>query len=826
MISEQFSETDTQNLKEEISQAINRAFEIGVDVKPFSDIIIQADEMKRNRNLSGAKELLNKTLVDIEGAVNDKRIGLIGFEMVKFDSSLKKATAAGIEIGDLKKVKELIKELNAQSKYEEMLSTITENRKLLKEMISNWISEKHTWASESYSQFTDQMGDGEVPELKLLYDNISKAFNEKNLVSMKDNIGSFELILEQSRRKHRILDLRNRYENMKKKVGSLEDIPLDVQLFKGQMEALKPLFDGGELDTIEKELYRLDKEIGAYIYKEIKPIISATVTEIENLQKRLAGKDIDDSQTQELLRKGLEYLSSGDLLEALLNISKTRDFYLERTSELKRSKLIESVEIIEDMIEFGKELGLEVSSMVAMLDRGMKLMEEGNNENAQNLFNETIKFLSPKVDSKRQETFNRETSNYEKLIAEADSKKMDTSSEKNILQELLGNYRSDRYSDIMSDLKAAMELVSLKLETWTELEKGKYLLNESKEVLDVSEEEPVLNTAYDKFKEGEYSEARSIASEMIKGLENRCESSQRGEIGQFIEGIEEYVNNLKKEGLNPLSVEIHLYKAKYSFERKNYDEAYEIAKKAKTAGEELKREFYTVNITMLVSDIGYLIKEAEKLDIDTKEANQSLENIKAMVREGVIDKAYTQAVELNTLLNEKIIELKDALFQSEKSKLNVILEQGVQIGVSWDLDEELENIKLLTDQNEYDSATEKVRNLTSQGDEKLRKYQKEYQTLRVQKIREELEGLTLKYDEKYPKLYELIIEAEEKLSSGELEPIDTYIETFNNRKLRVEVSHMEQAIEELKSLGLQVPSDLLNQLNNLKIEGGFANGEQ
>ncbi len=362
----------------------------------------------------------------------------------------------------------------------------------------------------------------------------------------------------------------------------------------------------------------------------------------------------------------------------------------------------------------------------------------------------------------------------------------------------------------------------------TGIEKGQALMEANQDNIDLSDIDARLENAKSLFEAGEYKNAFEISSETIQIIEEARGNKQIKELSNLLINIEKSLIENEEMGAYTLKSEAYLYKAKYVFEKLEYADAYRLAVEADKAVKDAREDFYVKNVKSLLEEAGELIQEAAELDIDISRFEKVFEIVSELHGSGKLEKANNTAVEAMGKLTETIYGKLQDIIALKFPTIQHEMEEAKDIGA--DITEEIEEflkIELLNKEGKYREVINDVEELKRSVDRKISLRRKEIYIEKIEKAREEISGISAKTERGYPDLDEIIDSGMNVLESEDYLALDKILESFAKSKeehlnnyrrdqYRTEIMQLEEMIAEMKALGIDLPSDLVANLEELK----------
>ena len=362
----------------------------------------------------------------------------------------------------------------------------------------------------------------------------------------------------------------------------------------------------------------------------------------------------------------------------------------------------------------------------------------------------------------------------------------------------------------------------------TAIEKGQALMEANQDNIDLSDIASRLENANSEFEAGEYKNAYEVSSEIIQIIEEARGNKQIKELSNLLTNIEKSLIENEEMGAYTLKSEAYLYKAKYVFEKNEYADAYRLAVEAEKAIKDARKDFYVTNVKSLLEEAGELMTEAAGLDLNISRFDKVFEIVNELYDGGELEKANDTAAEAMGKLTETIYGKLQDIIAMKFPTIRNEMDEAKAIGA--DITEEIEEflkIELLNKEGKYREVINEVEELKRSVDRKISLRRKETYLEKIEEARKEISEVSAKTEMEYPDLAEYIDSGMTLLESEDYEALDGIIEGFaklkeehlNNYRrdqYRTEIMQLEEMMAEMKALGIELPTDLVANLEELK----------
>jgi len=424
------------------------------------------------------------------------------------------------------------------------------------------------------------------------------------------------------------------------------------------------------------------------------------------------------------------------------------------------------------------------------------------------------------------------------LLVSAENISVDTSGEKENLariESLMGERNVEEALPLLEEVCAKIEekmCHTMVDNARSALRKAVELTKENEEIIDLADIKTRLENAKSKFKAEEYQECRDISAEAIRLIEDARGDRQIQDIRDFLENIQKIVEENEELGADIFKSEAYLYKARYVFEKGNFTYAIELGQEAEKSAASARLDFYRENSTSLLSEATELLSEAGGFGLDVSDIAAGFDSARALLDKEELEESSFAAVENMKKLKEIIhLKLQDVIGEEFPSLQKVMEKAGsIEADVSEE-NEELRTIEELKKEGKYRIAIRKVEDLKQSVNNKIRIRNKELNAVKIEGALKELAELQKATGKDFPEMEEHINLATSTLETEDYDALDNIIEKFNTAKekeyelyrqeqYREEITQLEEMIREMNALGIELPDDLVANLEELKKKEG------
>ena len=364
------------------------------------------------------------------------------------------------------------------------------------------------------------------------------------------------------------------------------------------------------------------------------------------------------------------------------------------------------------------------------------------------------------------------------------------------------------------------------------LRKAVELTKENEEIIDIMDIKTRLENARSKFKAEEYKACCDISSEAIRLIEDARGDRQIQEINDFLENIQKIVEANEEMGADVFKSEAYLYKARYVFEKGNFTYAIELGKEAEKSAKTARLDFYRQNVTSILEESTDLLSEASGFELDVSEIAAGFESARTGLKKEELEEGNAVAADNMNRLKEMIhLKLQD-IIGAEFPSLQMVMEtaNSIEADVSEE-SEELRSIEELKKEGKYRIAIKKVEDLKRSVNNKIRIRNKELNAITIEGALKELAELQKATGKDFPEMEEHINLATNTLETEDYDALNDIIAKFNTAKEKQyelfrqeqyqdEITQLEEMIREMNALGIELPDDLVANLNELKKKEG------
>ena len=241
-----------------------------------------------------------------------------------------------------------------------------------------------------------------------------------------------------------------------------------------------------------------------------------------------------------------------------------------------------------------------------------------------------------------------------------------------------------------------------------------------------------------------------------------------------------------------------------------------------------RKDFYLKNVKSLLEEAGELMEEAGELDVDISRFEKVFKIVSELYDGGKLEKANKTAVEAMEKLTETIYGKLQDIIAMKFPTIQNEMDEAKDIGA--DITEEIEEflkIEVLNKEGKYREVINEVEELKRSVDRKISLRRKEMYLEKIEKARKDISEISAKTETEYPDLAEYIDSGLILLESGDYVTLDGVLEVFTKSKeehlnsyrreqYQTEIMQLEEMMAEMKALGIDLPGDLVANLEELK----------
>jgi len=306
------------------------------------------------------------------------------------------------------------------------------------------------------------------------------------------------------------------------------------------------------------------------------------------------------------------------------------------------------------------------------------------------------------------------------------------------------------------------------------------------------------------------------------------ETIQRDSANELLDGIQKYVEENEEMGADALRSEAFLFKARYLSGKNAFTKAFELAEQADKTAKLARKNFYSANVTLFINEVQHLMKDAVGFGIDISEIEEMVVAAETHFKNNELEQGNTIAFEARKNIRESINEKLDEILSIELASLQGTMEEAKKIEALIEEESEaMHVIEELKNEEKYQEAREKVNEILLSVNVKISDRNREIYLPKIETAKNELDALSEETGKEHPALSAFIESSRTALESEDFEALDSALAEFDRgkeeaynqyreEKYHEEITQLETIISEMTALGLDIPDEVLNNLENLK----------
>ena len=193
-----------------------------------------------------------------------------------------------------------------------------------------------------------------------------------------------------------------------------------------------------------------------------------------------------------------------------------------------------------------------------------------------------------------------------------------------------------------------------------------------------------------------------------------------------------------------------------------------------------------------------------------------------------LEEGNTIAFEARKKIKESINEKLGEVLNMELKSLLETMEEAKEIEAGIEEESEVVHIiEELKDEEKYKEARERVNEVLLSVSVKINQRKKEIYLPKIETAKSELDALSSETGKEHTALSDLINSSTSALESEDFAALEIALSEFdrgreearnrhNEEKYQEEITQLETIIAEMSALGLEIPPEVLNNLENLK----------
>ncbi|MDP6155686.1 MAG: hypothetical protein QF682_06050 [Candidatus Thermoplasmatota archaeon] len=609
-----------------------------------------------------------------------------------------------------------------------------------------------------------------------------------------------------------------------------EELGLNVSSINETVERSRALVEEDRFEEASGFAAEARSALEEMVNGELIKTIEMEMPAFEKTAEQAKELGIDFSVETNTISSNNDLKAEGNFREALKGIKETHrrleEKVLERRKEIKIKEIEAAEQILENIEkdELHNELKFYLEMAVKALDyndilSGEASLEEYKRKNEKRLNVLKAEELSERLSEKKGEIAS---------LREIDIDLNGADDHLALAADSLSRYDFTSFEEAFNSLSSLLkEARSVKAR-----ERARVLVGEAKQLLgqykdlDISldNEKEMFKQAVLLIKGEEYVKGCQMTAEIKELLIKAKPEYLKG----LLDNIHDIVNENSNMGAEVFRSEAILYKAMYLFNEERYDEILELATEAESIAMQARKDYYGSNTSPFLSEARDLLIEARACDIDTSEIENMVSKSEAHFNNNEFEEGNTLAFEarkkIRDIIHSRIPDIVNA--ESEALRKTIEEAEGMEVDVT-EYKELFGRIEGLMADEKFPEAKEEMKGIKEKVIERITNYKKENCSSKIEEARKELATLQEETGKEQSDLVGLIDSAAEALNTEDFEAVESTLDNFlkekdeayrrhQEEKYQEEINQLETIITEMNNLGLEVPTEILSNLEALK----------
>jgi len=609
-----------------------------------------------------------------------------------------------------------------------------------------------------------------------------------------------------------------------------EDLGLNVSSINETVEKSRTLLEEERFEEASSLVVEGRKFLKEMVNGELQNVIEAEILAFESTAGKAKELGIELLEETNTISSVDSLKQEGKFREALKNIKEAHarliEKVLERTKEIKIKEILEAEQVIETLEK--DDLHNELKFYLELASRAL-----GHNDihSADASLGEYYRKIENRENVKRAEELSEQLSRKEEEMASLRELDIDLAEADDLrarAAESLSRFDFPTFEEEINSISALLEEAS----TVKARDRARVLVGEAKQLLGqykdldvpLEHEKEMFKTAVLLIKEKEYVKGCQMTLEIKDLLVKAKPNYLKG----LLDNIHEMVNENSEMGADVLRSEAFLYKATYLFDKEIYDNVQELVAEAESTAMLARKDFYGSNTSLFITEVQDLIKEAKACEFDTSEIETMVSKSEAHFNNNELEEGNSVAFEARNKIRDMLSSRMPDIVNAESEALRKIIEEAETIDVDVaEYREILGRIEGLMADEKFPEASEEMEGIKEKVTEKINASKKEKYALNIEEAKKELATLQGETGKEHTDLGGCIDSATSALDADDFGAVDSFLDNFirdkedaysrhKEEKYLEEINQLETIISEMKTLGLEVPAEILSNLEALK----------
>ena len=505
----------------------------------------------------------------------------------------------------------------------------------------------------------------ELAELQACLDSGQESL-ERNDYEMIDNyLNEFFRLKTETKNQFLKGKYDQRLAEIRKDQDTLSELGIGLQRAEEFISAIRDDITAERFDTVAKLIKELSHNIEKAKKVEAKKLVNKYFSLSKGFFVQLKAAEIDLGEEKRSFKKAVQLTKDKDFIGACRLLMWTAERLKEQNKDYLHSKLTRLIGDGEEFFEkmapheyFAEEMKGDYRTS---LDEIISLFTSKSYRNAMEKMNLLIdRTTELNLTMNGYDTALELSNKVDELIRTGTDIKADFENELADYQTAIELKNSAEFEESISRLKniiSSLEIIIEKRrahEAKEALERAEMEFTKNLQIFDdVSTAEQRLTNVKALFQQKGYEEAAEAAGDLLNFIGAAMQKRMIDEIKQIIDESREIIDENKKLGIEIFESDALYYKARYHFERKEYELSREFSDTARDNALKYREEFRSIRASESINEAISILGRLKELKLDVRTAEENI----VMGRERLDEKKFEEAAEIATLVKEELTKV-------------------------------------------------------------------------------------------------------------------------------------------------------------------------
>ena len=670
-----------------ITDLANSVEGLGGEVGQVRNSIKSAGALFADGRFVEAGKLLRSVELELMGLEKDAKLKKVEGGINSAEFMFEEARRAGVDVEDYRLNIEEAKRFLDEGQISEAIDL---SSKIESDIKGKWMEQRRERLFGEILTLKDVVGhadasDQDLGEFAELIDQAESLFREGRYEDANEMMVKARGGMENSRKQFFSESAMKSINIMREKIREVAEMGVS----KLEVETLLMEAERCFLNEDYEEAFRLTLAIDTKLTEDrtlfMQDEIPRTVNELSSKVEKLERMGLDTSSTRAVLDRSRESFTKGLLEDSILEASRARSL----VDDLYRSHVSltipESIVDIRKQIDEAMGLGIEMESLVELVEAAEEMFVKEDYDSALNKIEEVQTSLNKEKSNFFREQFLDKVQSVEEMMngSEGIDREITLSKDNiNMARDAFerGDFEAshallERVLNFIQDTVSEKEAGRKKDVVMSQYDEVKLLIEVARaENVDVSAETNILKMSNDLLERGELSQAEQVIQGIKRGVQEKRLEMKRELIESSVQTTEILLENMQEMGMD-ITVEMSLMKdLKEALRRGDLDLCDNINRKLEDTLRRNRAPYTVQKIQKDITSLRARALEAENLGIDTAGIKKMITDAQSRFDRGDLDGAQKVVHDADRALDLAFEEYHKREFDSQMDELDQKIE--------------------------------------------------------------------------------------------------------------------------------------------------------